>query len=268
MHEGNGEFAKVLKRLYRLAGLAGARRLRRRANRDILADPHLAGRICDYMRCTGSVDEYLDFASSLVNNPEQIYPDINVVVVESLLRLEPLRPDKARLHKLGVALLKRQVSLAGADDCAVVAPLLILRFGDGRSLRTLKGIVDDPNRVVASSITRACAIVYASSGAACFASVRASASKLLRNHLSQAVRFLGEIRRYQEVPNRYKARLFLSRDSVAGHRYVDMRVVLMARLLLLSNSRKVRDWVADWVRKTVAEPVSDFDRVLIRRLLG
>jgi hypothetical protein len=220
------------------------------------------------MRCTGSVDEYLDFASSLVSNPERIYPDINVVVVESLLRLEPSRAGATRLRGLGVSLLKRQLSVVGADDCAVVAPLLILRFGDGRSLRTLKKIVDDPDRVIASSITRACAIVYASAGSACFVSVRASASKLLRNHLSQAVRFLGEIRRYQEVPNRYKARLHLARDSVAGHRFVDMRVVLMARLLLLSNSPKVRDWVAEWVRKTVAESVSDFDRVLLSRLLG
>ena len=268
VHEGDGEFAKVLKRLYRLAGLAGARQLRRRASRDVLADPHLAERICDYMRCTGSVDEYLDFASSLVSNAEQIYPDISVVVVESLLRLEPSRLEKTRLHRLGVALLKRQLSLAGADDCAVIAPLLILRFGDGRSLRTLKRIVDDPDRVIALSITRACAIVYASSGTACFVSVGTSASKLLRNHLSQAVRFLGEIRRYQEVPNRYKARLFLSRDSVAGHRFVDMRVVLMARLLLLSSSTKVRDWVTDWVGRTVTEPISDFDKVLLRRLLG
>ena len=45
--EGQGEFGKVLKRLYRLAGLAGARFLRPRALRDVLVDPALSERVAD-----------------------------------------------------------------------------------------------------------------------------------------------------------------------------------------------------------------------------
>jgi len=61
-HEGVGEFDKILKRLYRLAGFARLRFFRRRALRDVLAKPELAHRVCDYMRCSGSVDEYLRWA--------------------------------------------------------------------------------------------------------------------------------------------------------------------------------------------------------------
>jgi hypothetical protein len=121
-HEGDGEFGKILKRLYRVAGLAGARQFRRRAHRDIMSDPSMTDRICDYMRCTGTVDEYLAFATSLMNAPEQIYPDVNRVVVESLLRLEPSTQNKASLRRLAVKLLKRQLLIVGADDCAVIAP--------------------------------------------------------------------------------------------------------------------------------------------------
>jgi hypothetical protein len=56
-HEGTGEFDKVLRRLYRLAGFAHLRFLRRRASRDMLATPGLADRLCDYMRSTGTVLE-------------------------------------------------------------------------------------------------------------------------------------------------------------------------------------------------------------------
>jgi len=265
VHEGHGEFPKVLKRLYRVAGLAGIRQLRRRAPHDVLLDPSLADRICDYMRCTGTVEEYLSFAILLMNNPEQIYPDVSVAVVESLLRLEPSRKGAARLRQIGIKLLKRELPIAGAADCAVVAPLLLLRFGDRRSLPILKRILDDPDRVTAPSVVRSCAIVYASFGRDCFSAIRKSASRLLRNHLSQTVRFLEEIRRYQTVPDRYKARLYVAKDSVAGRKYVDMRVMLMTRLLLLSSSRNVRDWVAEWSRKAVAERISAFDQGLLRR---
>jgi hypothetical protein len=266
--EGDGEFAKVLKRLYRLAGLASARRLRHRAARDILADPSsLADRVCDYIRCTGTVQEYLAFATALMNNPEQVYPDVNVALVESLLRLEPSRTDITRIRRLGVALLTRKVVIPGADHCAVIAPLLLLRFGDRRSIPLLKRMLDDPDRIASSGVVRSCAIVYASFGSEYFQAIRKSASKLLRNHLSQTVRFIGEIRRYETVPDRYRARIYVGKDSVAGCMFVDMRVLLMACLLMSSNSKNVADWVADWKKGALKKSVSDFDRRLMRRLL-
>jgi hypothetical protein len=267
LYEGDGEFAKVLKRLYRVAGLAGARQLRRRAMRDVLTDPSLADRICDYMRCTGTVDEYFSFAMTTMNNAEQVYPDVNVAIVESLLRLEPSKAEITPIRRLAVSLLSKNISVPGAEDCAVIAPLLLLRFGDRRSLPLLKRMLEDADRVVSTGVVRSCAIVYASFGADCLRAVRKSASTLLRNHLSQTVRFLEEIRRYPTVPDRYKARLYIATDSVAGRKYVDMRIVLMARLLLASKSTKVTDWVADWKKKILSEPVSEFDKRAIRRLL-
>lgn len=60
------------------------------------------------------------------------------------------------------------------------------------------------------------------------------------------------------MPNRYKARLYIASDSVAGRKFVDMRIMLMARLLLLSNSKPVSDWVTDWNKNALATPLSDF----------
>jgi hypothetical protein len=267
VHEGNGEFAKVLKRLYRVAGLAGARQLRRRATRDVLTDPSLADRICDYMRCTGTVDEYLSFVSETMGDPEQVYPDVNVAIVESLLRLEPSRTDATRIRRLAASLLSRKVGIPGEEQCAVIAPLLLMRFGDRRSLPLLKRMIEDVDRVASPGVVRSCAIVYASFGADCYRAVRKSAGTLLRNHLSQTVRFLEEVRRYPTVPDRYKARLYIANDTVAGGKYVDMRIVLMARLLLAGKSKKVTDWVADWKKKILSEPVSEFDKRMIKRLL-
>jgi hypothetical protein len=56
-----GEFEKVLRRLYRLAGIARVRFLRRRALVDILTNPGLAERICDYIRSSGTASNILIF---------------------------------------------------------------------------------------------------------------------------------------------------------------------------------------------------------------
>jgi hypothetical protein len=99
-HEGVGEFDKVLRRLYRLAGIARLRFLRRRAFRDVLANPELADRVCDYMRCSGTVLEYLRWAEMLMQEEEQIYPDVNVVLAEGLLRLEADKIESSKIRLL------------------------------------------------------------------------------------------------------------------------------------------------------------------------
>ena len=263
--EGQGEFGKVLKRLYRLAGLAGARFFRRRAVRDVLDDPSLAERVADYMRCTGTVTEYLDFVEGLLTHKEQVYPCTNLVLVESLLRVEATGPPAARIRRLGSRLLRRELRIPGAEDCCGIAPLILLRFGDRRSLPLLRRAFVDAHRREPSVLIRSAAIVYASYGIDQFREVRNAASKLLRNNLSETIRFLEEIRRYSEVPNRYKARLSTAYDSVCGLRFVDMRTILMTRLLILNHSKKVRNWVDHWKAKVLAEPISAFDRRLIRR---
>ncbi len=266
--EGQGEFGKILKRLYRLAGLAGARFLRRRATRDILNDPTVAERVADYMRCTGTVDEYIDFVEALLKHREQVYPDVNVSLVESLLRVEASDQTATRIRSLGSRLLKREIQIAGADDCRVIAPLILLRFGDRRSLPLLRRAFGDAERREPSALIRSAAIVYASYGVDEFREVRKAASKLLRNNLSETIRFLEEIRGYTDIPERYKARLTSAFDSVAGARFVDMRTILTARLLSLGPGKRVRDWVAQWRNKLLAEPISTFDKQLIRRLLA
>jgi len=266
-HQDDGEFGKVLKRLYRLAGLAQTRLFRKRAMMDVLSDPSLAERICDYMRCTGTVAEYLNFASGLLTHEEQVYPDASVAIVESWMRLEPTMKEASEIRRLATALLRRGQRMPGMDDCAAIAPLLILRFGDRRSLPLLRRTFEDAERVLPAAVVRAAAITYASFGVPEFKVVRRCASKLLRNHLSETIRFLEEIRRYPDVPNRYKARLQLGWDSVGGKRFVDMRVLLMGRLLMLSNSKSVRGWITAWRAGILLDSLSTFDRNLVARWL-
>ena len=266
-HEEVGEFGKILKRLYRLAGLAGLTMFRERSAGDILKDPSLVERVADYYRCTGTTQQYIDFVVELMKNPEQTHPDVNVALTESLLRLEPERDVLPRLRRLTKALIQATRGMPGKNDCAPVATLLALRYGDGSVSRLLKRCIEDRNQRKPSELVRAAAFVYASASAAAFEEVRQVACTILRNHLSTLVRLIAEIQRYKTVPARYAPRLHSSTDSVAGVAFVDMRVILTARLLLLCPETAVRNWVMDWRTKILASPISDYDRRLIRRLV-
>lgn len=266
-YEGIGEFGKVLKRLYRLAGLARLNLFRSRAEGDVLADPALVKRISAYVRRVATVSEYVDFVDGLMANPEQIYADVNVALTEGLLRVEPTVGDMKRLQALAKALIRRDRDLPGSDECAAVATLLALRLG-GRGFQTLlKRCFEDRKRRCGREVVRAAAIVYASQSAAAYQEVRQAASTLLRNHLSTLVHLMAEIRNYTTVPERYRSRLSLGFDSVAGTRFLDMRVILTARLLLLSESQEVRHWVMEWKERTLQAPISAYDRKLLRRLV-
>jgi hypothetical protein len=266
-HERLGEFAKVLKRLYRLAGRASLVLFRGRAASDVLRDPSLVGRIADYYRHTGSISEYLDFVDALMGSAEQIYPDVNVSLTESLLRLEPGKADLPRLRKLAKSLIRRERNLPGVDDCASIAALVALRFGDETVRVHLKGCFRDTKQNGPKQLVRASAFVYSSQSAIAYRGVRDVAGTVLRNHLSTLVRLIAEIKKYKRVPDRYIRRLSPSFDSVAGRKFIDMRVVLTARLLLLSADKNVHEWVLNWRTKMLAEDISDYDRQLLGRLV-
>jgi len=141
MHEGHGEWDKILKRIYRLAGKASARRFRNRALRDILASPDSTQRISDYIRCTGSGREHLVFVEKVINHREQLYASVNLALIEGLLRLEVTGEDAKRIRQFSTKLLNGDAQVKGMkgyEECASIAPLLLLRFGDRRSLPTFE----------------------------------------------------------------------------------------------------------------------------------
>jgi hypothetical protein len=266
-HDGVGEFDKVLKRLYRLAGFCGLRFLRQRALQDVLASPESAERVCAYMRCSGTAQEYLRWADSLMQHDEQIYGDVNVSLVESLLRLEPNKFASAKVRFLAARLLSARSGISGESECRALAPLLVLRFADRRSLPLLKRCFNDDKAMVSAPLLRSAAVVYLSYGDREFATARRSAARLMRNHLAEVIRLIERIREYTDVPVRYKARLKTKFDSVARTHYADMRALLTVRLLALSKKRQVLRWVSNWKAQMLTEPISAFDRRLIRRLL-
>lgn len=138
-----GEWSKVLKRFYRLAGIAGARFLRHRAMRDILSEPTLTERVADYMRVTGSAGQYVQFVIRLWMHDEQVYPDVNQMLAEGLLKVEPTTAEAGVIRKIASRFLSGKYKIPGWQRCAILAPLLILRFGDKRSLRLMKRLVNN-----------------------------------------------------------------------------------------------------------------------------
>jgi hypothetical protein len=266
-HEGKGQWGQIQKRIYRLAGLTGARFLRARAGADLLENPSLAERISDYMRCSGSVTEYLHFVRTILQHMEQIHDDVGLVLIESLLRLEASGANARLLVRTAGNLLnsiraKKRMALFAAP-----ASLLILRFGDSHHLPILRHCFREGSKGMPSQGIRATAIVCSSYGRDEFQRVRRAAAVLLSNPLALMVRLVLRIAKFAEVPGRYKARLIVRQDSVRGRKYLDMRVLLAARLLTLNRKKDVRSWLKTWTDGVRKQSLSAFDKRLLARLL-
>jgi hypothetical protein len=265
-HQGKGEWSKVQKYVYRLAGLTKARFLRQRAMRDLLQDPTLAERISDYVRCSGRVAEYMDFVTAVQNHKEQIHDDVELIMIESLLRLETSGRRAKSILALAERMVREVTEQRRSPIFAAPACLLILRFGDRRRISCLRRSFQGSGGVPTTQSVRAAAIVYASYGRKQFNLVTKAAA-LLINPLAHIVKLVRRVMKFQETPNRYKARLSLRRDSVRGKHYIDMRTVLAASLLALNRRNLVRLWLKTWVNTVTTRKISAFDKKLLVRLL-
>lgn len=267
-HEEEGQWDKILKRFYRVAGRHRMRFLRRRALRDVLRAPTLVRRVSDYMRATGSVAEYLEFARGLWTHAEQVYADVNAALFESFLRLEPDAAGKSMLRSAAVTTMNGKTKFAGIDRCRALAPLLILRYGDRRSLRTLSACLEPKNSSkTAKEVARSAAVVLAGGGSSELQRLRKVAGQLLRNDLGLLIRMVDAIERYTEVPSRWALRCKPGYDAVTDRKFLEMRGLVALRLLGTNQHKNVRQWLRDKKAGLLqSRDLSPFDEGLIKRL--
>lgn len=266
--KSGGEWGKVLKRVYRFAGIARARFLRHRALPDILKEPTLTDRIADYMRVTGSADQYVKFVLQVWRHPEQVYPDVNQVLAEGLLKIEATAAEARTIRAIASGLLAGKYNIPGRQRCAALAPLLILRYGDRRSLPLLKRLVNRLENVQHPAIAKAVVAVYVSFGDSEYRDAVKAASQLQDNHLAQFLRMLAICRQYETVPVRFKIRREPILDSVAGKKRIDTRKLLVLRLLRLNKKKTVMAWLRDTRDWMIKQDIPDFDKRLVTRLLA
>ncbi len=150
---------------------------------------------------------------------------------------------------------------------AAPATLLVLRFGNRSHLPILRRCFQKTTKGIPYDAIRATAIVYASYGRTEFYRVRKAAAVLLVNPLALLVRLVLRISKLPQVPARYKARLIVRNDFVRGRKYLDMRVLLAARLLALNKRKNVQIWLKAWKNAAKSQGISAFDKNLIDRLL-
>jgi len=264
----HGEWEKIQSRVYRLAGLTRAKFLRKRAVRDIMRSPTLTERVADYMRCSGPAADYLKFVKRVCGHKQQIHEDVELILTESLLRLELTGARARSVLNLAIVLTKDVAALKKSFVFASPACLLIARFGDRRSRGHLRRCFSERTVPKPPHLIRASAIVYATYGQREFSEVRKVASMLLSNPLALMVRIVWRTQKLDTVPDRFKSRLSVRRDSVMGRHYIDMRTLISARLLMLNRRRTVRKWVKDWVKQAGRQKISAFDRRLLAKLVA
>lgn len=266
--EGQGEWNKILKRIYLRAGVAKSRYLRSRALNDVIAYPDLGGRIADYMRWTGTAGEFISFAQRVWTRSEQIHGFVNLEVTECLIQIEAFGTEKTAMRRLASDLLRGKLKMPGYELCREVAPLILLRFGDRRSLPLLKRLLEQPFDGSFRSIRRSAGVVFASYGLSEYRHLRGVAARLQRRQFAELVHMVERIIAYDQLPKRHLNRFRLRYDASVARRFIDMRDVLAIRLLALNRKPTVLAELRRAKASLMLKPLSNFDRNLLSVLLA
>lgn len=263
--EGVGEFAKILKRFYRLFALAQSRVMVNRAHRDIIRYPELAPRILEYCRSVQPPSAFVASAVRVLQDENQVYEDTAVSVFETFLKLDADAPEARTILRLAEVTFSGESTIVGASECAAISPLLFLRYGDGRSCRRLATALTRMPRSMPEQSLRAIAVVLAGTSRAGFEKVKESAARTHRNVLASIVRMVDEMLKYQNVPSGFRDRVRPNFDSLEKRHRLDMRAIATLKLLSLNPATNVRNWLRAVLAGYTEKRVSDFDRALIQR---
>jgi hypothetical protein len=200
-------------------------------------------------------------------HPEQVYPDVNHIMFESLLRAKASRRESKVICVWAIRLLRQSTIDADHRACLASAPLFVLRFGDGRSARHLRTCLEYRLDVLPMEVIRACSAVYISYGGAEFECVRRAAARSLHNPMGDLIKVVERIRGYTKIPERLAPRLEPRFDALTRKFYVDIRALLQFRLLTLNRKPQIRQWLNQKKQNMLKSELSTYDKKLIRRLL-
>jgi hypothetical protein len=259
--EGKGEWNKILKRCYRIASRLRLRTLVKRSHGDAIQDPGLAPSIAAYLRTVADMKEFVTRAKAILTDARNVYADVRRAFAEEFLRLEPMDAvDVVLLRQLSLDGLGRSASVPIPSD---IAPLLVLRYCDGRTTRRLHSLLKAEPRAESA---RARGLVLASYGDAQRDVVVALAQETLHGPLGLVASLVIELRmdptpkRLKRLQNRLNTRF----DAAQGRPYLDMRSILQARLMVANHiaAAAVKALVhSKWLPK-----VSAFELALLKRV--
>jgi hypothetical protein len=117
-----------------------------------------------------------------------------------------------------------------------------------------------------ANLCRSLCAVVAGDGDPGFTEVQSTASTLLRNHISDFVKLVIRIKSFKSVPGRFKARITISRDSITGAKFIDMRSYLAVRILALCPHKLVQSWIGTCKVELFKQEISAFEKKLINKL--
>lgn len=159
-NEGYGNWDKVLKRFYRLAGMLQWPGLKKRAYCDLVEYPVLARRIFEYFIALRDLSGLLSLFQQLVRNGESIYESVEVDFFESILLTNFHSPDTRLLRRFARDWAVGKIHGSGRTLSQGVAALVLFWLGDGRSITTIESILNNQGHVLPGSVVRALLASY------------------------------------------------------------------------------------------------------------
>lgn len=158
--EGEGNWDKILKRFYGVAGRLRMPFLKQRAHDDLITHPLLAHRIFEYFSALSDFERLLQIFSNLVDEGESLYENVEAAFFENILLSNIPSASRSAFRKLTQSWLSNQSLGSGRPYSRGIAALCLYWLGDRRSIPSIRrALVEDATSYPATT-TRALVAVY------------------------------------------------------------------------------------------------------------
>jgi hypothetical protein len=265
-NEGVGQWEKILARVYRAAAATKSRRFKRRVKKDVVECPGLCERALQYHRVTSSATEHRRLINRILDDEAIFGDDLVQNCFESLLTTEASGGQARKLRELAIALMNGGHARSRHKICLSAAPLLVFRFGDRRSVPSLRARLHRDWDGMLPLYRRSCAAVYvAMKGRPALLEITKLVAERRTFDMSVFCLTLDALLKRKDVHQRVKDRVQLTSSFASGLKTLDTRKTLLIKLISLNQTKEVQNWVRDKVAG-FAPKVSSFERQWWKRL--
>lgn len=260
-----GHWDKLVKRMYRLAGLLKSDKITLVHHKEFLVDaPQLAERIFEYILSQNRFWDYLRLFKWLLNSGNSLYENVEAQWFESLLLSSPPPMIRSKLRKIAVEFVRGSKRGTGKLGPRVPAALLIYWLWDGRQGKVLETILNSLQVIDGPTRRTMAAILCARKGAQAERWLLLAAREP-SPEVSSIIQLINKLREGKPVVLP-KPLIFVKYPPVFDRYIYDARAWLRLELLTLSFRKDVRGAVKNALKFARKNPLQSTENIIATRI--
>jgi len=262
--ENHGNWSKILKRFYGMAGRLNEPFLKTRALSDLIAFPLLAPRIFEYYAALQDFSGLLELFSELVESKESLYESAEAAFFEGILLCNIPNDLRSKFREFTYQWLTNQNLGTGRPYSRGSAALCLYWLGDKRSVSAIEKVLLNEAHNYPATTSRALVAAYTALAPEKIDVALKICARLANKELASFAQFVDVIMESENIvcslPRVSCRRPYSSQISI-----FEARTWLRLEILTLAKSQGIRNWLKSQKATIEKNTLGDCEKRVFKR---